>query len=390
MNRIKKAIIVFCCALSSLFVTSCFPPLSYEKFHKPVVVDTQPQKKAYDANGNLYTYNIQSAKGTKYFPDGLKETFDIKIDFSVTSKEIFDLCSNKTHIFVGVYYYIHKDTDFEFLYKIHIYDKNMSELKIIDTGKHVVSIVANDSFLYCCYSEYDSATDSYNYGLLKYSLNDFEETILPNRISINDYYLDDETIVFLQQCNPFSNHYNLCLVDDGFFLTSEKNFTCFHPKIGLVSVTSNPNKISISYLNKNLEFDIPFQNSSFYNYVYVEGDYVIFGLKEFLENEECVPDLGHYGNCICHYGQSLLMKYDLKKDCFLETMTYSYHTVLIDYDFNGAYYYFDGGLYNHGVLVKECEKLETNETIIITGGYYVFAAEKYLSLVYFDNKFYGL
>ena len=75
-------------------------------------------------------------------------------------------------------------------------------------------------------------------------------------------------------------------------------------------------------------------------------------------------------DCICRYGQSCLLIIDLKNKEMINTFVYEHSSFLIDYDLTGSCYYFNGGLYNHGVLEKECETITNEgETTIEFGGF---------------------
>ena len=117
---------------------------------------------------------------------------------------------------------------------------------------------------------------------------------------------------------------------------------------------------------------------------------VIFATYDYIENKEC----GNYSDyyCICNQGKSFLYVLDLDTKELNLMGEYEEGTFLIDYDLDGAKYYYDGGLYINNVFHRECEKIEPGPIETKRGEGYFRIEERKLDydVSYYKGEFYGI
>ena len=141
----------------------------------------------------------------------------------------------------------------------------------------------------------------------------------------------------------------------------------------------------------NQEFVLKINDTSLslYDNAYKINDVILFAVVDKVNNKECNT---YEMECICNYGESYLISFDLKTNKFNIINTFKKGTFLIDYDLEGYRYYYDGGLYVDDCFFKECEKITPGVIKRINGGgNYPMGKEKlvyYLS--YYDGVFYGI
>ena len=117
---------------------------------------------------------------------------------------------------------------------------------------------------------------------------------------------------------------------------------------------------------------------------------VVFGAYDYIENKDCGNYSGSY--CICNQGKSFLYVLDLDTKELNLTDEYEVGTYLIDYDLDGAKYYYDGGLYINNVFYRECEKIEPGPIEIKRGEGYFRSEERKIDydVSYLSGEFYGI
>ena len=356
-----------------------------ERFHKPVCIEAQPQKRFSDNQNNVYTFSYEHDVFSRH-ADGSGVFIEPQVDFGyVGSITTIDACSSDVYIATLIKYY--DPDDYESAESIVIYDKNNMDLvKTIKatTGAKAITIVGDS--LYCLSYFYAPKTDTDHYEVCKYSFDTFEKETISNNLDLESIFYDGSTALFFQRCNPYQYTYHICDAENGFFLSQRKHFSCYHPGEGVIKFDSDGNKLSIESSNTTLGYEIDFNSFTFYDYVYVIDNYVVFAIKEHIDDTGCVP--GHE-DCFCHYGRSRFVKYDIVHHSILEPIDYEPQTILIDYDSYGAYYYYNGALFDHGQLIAEHKKIEIEDYIIVRGGEYRSVDTSLVDFVYYDEKIYG-
>ena len=117
---------------------------------------------------------------------------------------------------------------------------------------------------------------------------------------------------------------------------------------------------------------------------------IIFATYEYIKNKECGNYRDYY--CICNQGKSFLYVLDLDTKELNLIDEYEVGAFLIDYDLEGAKYYYDGGLYINNVFYRECEKIEPGPIETKRGENYFRFEERKLDydVSYYKGEFYGI
>ena len=346
-----------------------------ETFHKPCVVIGGHSLMFEDNNQNAYSFHLseiercnEKKQPTSFFP---KNNFQ---NFHVNS-----VCLNDDYIFATI-----SKTRSVKNCMIVVFDKSMEEIKRIASDFYIRLISVYDNYLYCVYDS--SPANDCNYVLAKYSLWTFERTIINDNVLPGNVYYDGDVTIFLDGGYNSMNYY----VSGLHFDNEECYFGggWFRSWTGIIDVQVDNNLLTINYAGINKTLILPFDNSHLMYKSYIKDNLLILGVEETINNEECVPNCP----CVCKQGRSTLIRYDLKNESFLELINYGKGTFLIDFDRDGAYYYFDGGFYNHENLVRACQKLEPNGQVTVRNKDYDYLHVKkdIFYIEYYNGKFYGI
>lgn len=363
---------ICCTALAFfLFLTSLCTGCSEETFtyHKPCVVWKQPTSLFESFDDTIYAYydsNLWSAfksnqKVENCFYKNLNERRSIN---SMASNE--DTCFLSTSDYGSI-----KNC------KIEILDKSMQVQKEINSTDYIKRLVYKDNNLYCLcgYNE--------NCFIKKYLLNTNEEIYLGD-IKRKDVFKDGDVSLYLNQ------FYDLVSVE---MLTrfngSTAGFDCWDMNVGFIECQIESNRIKINKENVTEYLNLPYDSALFYNYSYIEGDHLLFAIREYVNNDDCPP---RNNDCFCHFGRSTLFKYDLKRNCIIESIEFKEKTILIDYDYNGAQYYYNGALYDHEIKIRNCRKVEITGTVKINKSEWMYVPQndEILKIIFYKNSFYGI
>lgn len=376
----SATIIAFACSFWYIFfgLISLFP-VEEKVYHRPAFILNQPECLFGDDFGNAYAYTQGISGLYKFDEDNNISLYDA---FEREERMITSACSNKTNLFVFSYKYS-SPVDF----RVDIFNKRMEIVKVIYLNNRVTCSVATEKNLYSL-SLYYSEEKSSLYRLIKYDISSFEELLLMDNFETNSLFVDGENKLFLQE-NDNSSRCNLVNVtkSEAYHCYSAKVF-CYHPFYGTFFVENSGNQISINRQEKQCLYSSSFEHQRLYNKVYIVDDYLLFAIREYVENDECLPRCG--GDCICHFGQSMLLIYDFANNCFLEPKVYPVQSVLLDYDLTGSFYYYAGGLYNHNSFVRTCQTINNNGTITVRDGYYSAEEVVKWQIIYFEDKFWGI
>lgn len=367
LRKMETALI----ASSIIALTSCdtflFGPMA--TYHKPVMVCTQPARIISDGK-NVYEWDFGGRWLTKinekqvanrfYYPNlrnkrdiNCIDTFGETFVFSTSQDSSINDC------------------------KIIALDKNMRLQKQVDSVDYIKSLVCFNNSIYCLCGWDD-------FFIKKYSIDSFEETHLCEKIETKQMFQDGEVRLYVNQlCD-------LCVVGANTRYTcSDEAIDCWHNDYGVIECLINDNRLCVIQNGEEKVFSLPFEDQFFYNYAYIDGNYLIAAVREYVENDQCPPLVKR---CFCHFGRSSILRYDLKKQTFLEPINYENQTILIDYDFDGAQYYFDGALYDHNIKTRDCQKIEIKGTIkiSISEWLYVPKDDERLWLLYYKTIFNGI
>ena len=333
-----------------------------EVFHKPEIVDGPFDTFFADEKGNTYFYYE-----SRLYKCNSKEKCERA---NVSFDENYELV-DKCHCIGNDFWYFYVtliEKKVSGIDRIVITDKDFKIVDYILTDDTIRDMVVWNGYLYYCYDYWDASEEpnhEYCVGLSKIDLSTLKKTVIHEKCVNGNVYHDEETSIFLQ-LYPVEHH--IMVVGENYFCSSYSEFICFQNDYGTISSRINGDLLYVEYQNKSLSFSLPFKKTRFYDYVYARNNSLIFAVNEYIKNEQCVPTWAE--KCICHYGRSLLYKFDLNSGCLSMICEYESGTVLVDYDENGSSYYFDGGLYFHGRLVNECHKITPEEEIAIKNNDY--------------------
>lgn len=158
-------------------------------------------------------------------------------------------------------------------------------------------------------------------------------------------------------------------------------------------------KVDVSFIDKEYRivangelftFDKKESANTFCSNAFLIDNKLIFATYEKLPGDKCGSD--QYGYCICRQGKSFLYCFDLETKSLILMKEYVEGTFLVDYDLEGAKYYYNGGLYIYNVFHRECERIEPGEVEIKKGEGYFRSGEEKLnySIAFYKGEFYGI
>ena len=262
---------------------------------------------------------------------------------------------------------------------IEIFDKDMNVLKQISSDDYISHLAVSDDSLYCLCG-YDN-----NYFLKKYSLDNYQEVTIGD-IRKKEILKDKESILYFSECC------DLFFVDsEKHFHGSRKEFDCWDLKYGLIECQINNDTLIVSIGDEIYSLVVPYGKTLLYNNVYIKNGYLVFAIREYIDNNDCPP--GAEDVCFCHFGRSSVIRFDLLHKKFLESIEYSHQSILIDYDFDGAQYYYNGALYDKENKIRDCKNIAIHGTKkmneVDTMGF-VRNSDEILKLLYYENEFYGI
>lgn len=244
---------------------------------------------------------------------------------------------------------------------IEMYDKSFSPVKriYIADDELVHDLVCSDDALYYCTKNKSNAS----FSIIRWLYDsDVTETIGSNITGPYRFKDDDECFYF----NIFDDwgyrgylgKYGEAIVSTkrkGRFLT---DFFNLYKSNDCIIVEADG---SVESYKQNYASDSYF---SFYKKVYLEENTLIFATLHQTKNNECGFD-DNINWCSCGNRESYLYSYDFSSKSLSLINTYEPGTYLIDYKDGKVVYYYKGGLYVDGILVRNCETVESNEIVEI-------------------------
>lgn len=280
---------------------------------------------------------------------------------------------------------------------IKIYDKsfNLFDTIIFPDDMYIYGKCATADKIYYVLSEQNRLTDD-------------KKDVIPGRRSLYSYdALTKETKLIFEDIKRntavedngvrlfYSNDYRLQTISEKTCLDNwwdnEKKESVTHWSFAdLVDFYFENNCICTTINGTKYSFEIDKRINRLCSNVFLIENKVVFGAYDYIENKDCGNYRNHY--CICNQGKSFLYLLDLDTKQLNLMDEYEAGTFLIDYDLDGAKYYYDGGLYINNVFYRECEKIEPGPIEIKRGESYFDIDERKLDydVSYFDGEFYGI
>ena len=371
-------VIAFACSFWYIFfgIASLLPEKE-EIYHRPASILDQPNCVFDDELGNVYTLTYGRYDFYQYNSDNKSNSYNL---FKEEERVIISACTNESSLFV----FSHGKS---VGYLMDIFNKKMEITQTININYYVISAIVVDNYLYCLTHNYSESKAS-SYGIIKYNLSSFEKECLTEDVEINSLFIDGQVQFFVQKDYTHSNCELVYIAKNETFFYRSTPMLCYHSIFGKISIQNKEGKIIINCSGQECVFASNFEQLSLYSKVYILDNYLLFGVREYLHNNDCVPRWGD--KCFCHFGQSLLLTYDISNNCFLEPITYPAQSILIDYDIDGAIYYHNSGLYNHDEFVRTCRTIDNEGTIIVKDGYYSAEETVNWQIFYHNNRIYGI
>ena len=281
-------------------------------------------------------------------------------------------------------------------YWIKIYDKkfNLQETIIFPDDMYVYGKCATNGKIYYVLSEKNSFTED-------------SKEVIPGRRSLYSYdALTKETKLIFEDIKMntavedngvrlFYNNYKLQTISEKVRLDNwwdnEKKESVTHWFFAdLVDYYYENNCICATINGTKCSFEIDKRINRLCSNAFLIDNKVVFGAYDYIENKDCGNYSGYY--CICNQGKSFLYLLDLDTKQLNLMNEYEAGTFLIDYDLDGAKYYYDGGLYINNVFYRECEKIEPGPIETKRGESYFGSQERKLDydVSYLNGEFYGI
>lgn len=346
-------------------------------YHRPAIIEHTYVKKIQDESNNFYFLDGENI--LKNNIDNKLERIDV-IDKNVIPTLFSSYCdyNNNRLLFYGLLNKNILGVD----RGIVIYDNTFEIVKVIPEDYTVSCMSIDNEFLYCYCYRYLQNEHRNHYCLIKYNIESLDRVVLADDFMAGNVYSDENVTLFVQYAA--GNHLVLYNTKNSIFYSNIDKFSCFEATKKTITGQIDNRTLKINYLEEELFFNLPFEKTYFYDNVYVNEEYLLVGVMEYIANDECDPTWWSYG-CICHYGRSLLLRYDFESKEFSIVQNYDTGTVLVDYDEFGSNYYHDGKLYNHNTVVKECSTIKPSGEIIIKGdNHYSFDCDYWI--VGFDSE----
>ena len=238
-------------------------------------------------------------------------------------------------------YYVYNNKLYIYLDKrFYAYNSELEEICTYYIGDIFILTSSHKNFIvrgdYIYYRYFDEDND--NIKFYKYSMSTEERILLPS----NKQYVNE----FLEDGIYFNGEFHN--YDDNYFY---RIGTLFNDKFEKVEIDRHDNKIYINNscldLKKIFNLGLPY---------YLDSDYLIFNTSTGFDNK-CID----HENCICTLKEVKLWKYSLKTKEFSVIKQFPDYTILVSFDANNYYYYYDGKLYSNDIEVEEAPKIEVGD-----------------------------
>lgn len=280
-------------------------------------------------------------------------------------------------------------------YWLRIYDKQFEliETIIFPDDMYIFGKCTANGLLYYVLSEKNTLTEDLKdvipgeRSLYSYDASTKETKLVFEDIKKNTSVEDNGVSLF------YNNSYHLQVISEktslDYWWDKEKKIS--HIIFGnLVDLYFQSGNINATINGENYSYQIDKRINTLCSNAFLIDNKVVFGAYNYVENKKCGNYSGHY--CICNQGEAFLFKLDLDTKELEKMGEYEKGTFLIDYDLDGAKYYFDGGLYINNVFYRECEKIEPGPIETKRGESYFDLDERKLDydVSYLSGEFYGI
>ena len=350
------------------------------KIHKPTYC-SQVNFLFSDSEGNKYfTHELKLLKLNKSSSE--YSVIDNIYNFENIDFKRANFAANDDNLFVFLcpsYYDLNNKINKHFL---NTYDKDLNLISSWDCSTFMDILYCfeeSNGFLYATaeingiegYSLIKCNPLSHSYEVLLKNIDDKRGVFYNDalKIFINSYaeiylYQDDQKLLFYSKYNK-----------DAVVLN---NFVAYYENRG----------IKVKFQDNLFIFDLDIDWILFYEKAYLIDDKIVFGFYNYNSHELCG---GEFNKCYCGYGKSYLYYFSLTSNELYQIGEYEEGSFLIDYDLNGAKYYYDSKLYVDNQFFRNCEEIKEGELEKTRNEF--FNSEKDIKqyyLAYYNNEFYGI
>ena len=357
-----------------LMLASCEKNATYR--HVPYLIK-QTKNIFVDRNGNKY-FDLFNESGY-YVYDDLQEKRFKTIHFFDNDVRAYYKCSasNSDYLFVAL------SSFDQYTYPlIQIYDALFVLQKTIycKSNTEITGIVCDDNYLYFLERIKDSTVKS----LVKYNIKTNEQSVLATFSETSVSFESDGTHLYCYGYSLMKDESKTTLAyksvdNQRIWFFKDKEIRLFNNNI---EITNDGTK----YVFKN---NYGFNN--LYQKKYLINSKLIFAAYRDVKNDECGSLANTNSKCICGMKESYLFSFDVENNQLQLIESYPVGTFLIDYDNQGAEYYYDGGLYVNGVLLRDCEEIGPGELVKVSNLYQFRESEtKEFVISYINGDFYGI
>ena len=362
----------------SISITGC----GYKYVHIPYCLN-QAMVLFEDESSNLY-FDCES-NGTnnlcKYNYDDIRDNCD-GIRFNVDNREFhFDTAvSNSNYLFANV-----TAPDRSLDTAVIVFDKSFSVFKTLlfkgYNDEIVFDLACSEHYLYLVIG------NSLNNGfcsLIRYDYLLDTRTLLVDKIEKFGSYSDEDISLFF---GILEKQPRKCVMK----YSSKTRLLCLNGTYYTDKLKLN---LSGSYFvinskGKEYKFKKENQTNSIYKKVFLIDDKLLFATYKDVWNPQCGSENNTFGECICGMRESCLYSFDTTTNDFSLLGSYESGTFLIDYDLDECRYYYNGGLYINGSLVRNCKKIENNQLIKMDADEKVYTNPDYY-VSYYNGEVHGI
>ena len=272
-------------------------------------------------------------------------------------------------------------------YYVFIYDKSFDLIERLDMPDdyYIGAVKLINGKLYYVLREGETKDRT----LFRYSIETKETKTIKEHIEKNTQIIDEDITFY------YNRNYNIDYLEEKTPLDRWYENT----ENGQIKHYLFADKVDVSFIDKEYRivangelftFDKKDSANTFCSNAFLIDNKLIFATYEKLPRYKCGSD--QYGYCICRQGKSFLYCFDLETKSLILMKEYMEGTFLVDYDLEGAKYYYNGGLYINNVFHRECERIEPGKVEIKKGESYFRSGEEKLnySIAFYKGEFYGI
>ena len=276
--------------------------------------------------------------------------------------------------------------------RIEIFDKSLSLYYSFTTNPSIwiTDIECTENYLYFTvyYPE-----NSY-YSLERCRFIDKETTVLLENVLESTNYIDDDASLTLNVNNGQITFVSEKNSKKTKMIVDENNHSIYSLSRNLELTISESKVLTVNNNGCISSFPFDYDVNMLYGQPYIIEDNVLFACYEYKPDSNClIKDYTIYpSTCICGLKKSYLFSLDAAKNTLSLIKDYPNGAFLIDYDLNGAMYYYNGKLILYDQLSRECEVISPGkiDKFNVFNEYRPSQAHKTYFLSFNNNTFFGI